>query len=282
MKITFSLILLVVSAVAGAQPAFDAASIKPSLPPGQRVRWVGIQGGPGSSDPGRIDGRNMSLQGYVETAYSLSYYQVSGPDWTANDCFDIAATMAPGTTKAEYLQMLQKLLADRFHLVVHRETKQLPVYRLVVAKGGSRMQPPASDPAETPGTDKDSGGKLTRDKDGYPLLAGGMTMAIMPGPDGKPRARTQGHKKRMDAVVGLLSGQLATPVIDATGLTGEYDYALSWIPARPGTGPSEEVSDVGPDLFQAIQQQLGLKLEGAKGPVEVMVIDSASKTPVEN
>jgi uncharacterized protein (TIGR03435 family) len=264
-----------------AQPAFEAASIKPSLPMGQRTeRWLGVQGGPGTSDPGRITGRNMSVKNWVEYAYGLAYYQVYGPDWAENERFDIDAKLALNSTKDDLRLMLQKLFQERFDLVVHRETRQLPVYRLVLAKGGSKLQAPAPDNPDAP--KNDGGGKLERGKDGYPILTAGTTMAIMPGPDGKPRARAQGHKKGIDAIVGLLAGQMSTPVIDSTGLKAEYDYVLSWIPTPPGVTVTDEASEVGPDLFQAIQQQLGLKLEAGKGPVEVMVIDSARKAPTEN
>lgn len=222
----------------------------------------------------------MTLKNWVQYAYGLPYYQVFGPEWTQGDAYDIEAKLPLNSTKDDLKLMLQKLLQERFDLVVHRETRQLPVYRLVLAKGGAKLQPPAPDHPDAAKSDGD--GRLERDKEGYPILNASTTMAIVQGPDGKPRARAQGHKKGVDAIVGLLSGQTATTVVDNTGLKGEFDYVLSWIPSQAGVMVTQESSDVGPDLFAAIQQQLGLKLESGKGPVEVMVIDSARRTPSEN
>jgi len=278
-------VLLIAAAALAAQPQskpapeFEAASVKVAPPPDGRGMSVGMTGGPGSSDPGRIRIMNESLKGLVETAYRMSYWEVSGPDWTDGQKFNIDATLAPGTTKEQLGLMLQKLLADRFQLVVHRETKEVPLYRLVVAKSGSKLQPAA--PGQPSKDEPEANGPLKRDKDGYPILRKGMGVAMVAGNSGG-RARAQGHKEPIGSIVSLLSGQLACPVLDTTGLTGEYDYVLSWIPSHPGSGPGEAASDAGPDLFQAIQEQFGLKLERGKGPIEVLVIDSAARTPREN
>jgi uncharacterized protein (TIGR03435 family) len=104
----------------------------------------------------------------------------------------------------------------------------------------------------------------------------------MIGSGSEPHARAQAFKKPIDNLVQLLAGQTGAPVVDATGLKGEYDYTLSWIPTPPGTGPSDSANDAGPDLFAALREQLGLQLEHAKGQVEILVIDHANKTPVAN
>ena len=260
---------------AAAQPQFEAASVKPAAPQG---RGVGMRGGPGTDDPGRIVYTNVSFKPLVAAAYGMKFYQVSGfPEWTETQRFDVMATLPAGTTKDEFRQMQQKLLADRFQLVVHRETKEMALYRLVVARGGPKLKP-LTPPKDQP-FDPTNG--PARDRDGYPVLGSETSMAMVAGGDG-PHARAQAYQKPIDNLIQLLAGQTGAPVVDATGLKGEYDYTLSWIPTPPGTGPSDSASDVGPDLFAALREQLGLQLEHAKGQVEILVIDRANKTPVEN
>jgi uncharacterized protein (TIGR03435 family) len=260
-----------------AQPEFEAASVKPST---ARFRGWSGKGGPGTGDPGRVT-RTSTLGALVLEAYSLRQYELVGPEWLGHvdpgpdtPTYEFTASMAPGTTRAEYLQMLQQFLTVRFKIAMHRETRQLPTYKLVVAKGGPKVQQLALTPEKPETTDDAAPRKMKTDKDGYPILRADMGMAMM-------MDRARAHGRKMDDLLQLLRGQTGVPVVDATGLT-EFEYTLSWIPTRPGTAPSENSSDVGPDLFQAVQQQLGLKLEGTKGPVEVLVIDSASKVPVEN
>src|SRR5215469_12618111 len=128
MKNLYALAFLCVTAAA--QPAFEAASIKP-VPPGPcAVCWRG-NGGPGTSDPGRVF-RSTNLRGLIVEAYDLQLYQYFGPSSAEEQRFDFTATMPRGTTKAEYHQMLQRFLTDRFHLVVHHESRELPVLQLTV------------------------------------------------------------------------------------------------------------------------------------------------------
>lgn len=136
--------------------------------------------------------------------------------------------------------MLQTLLADRFRLVLHRETKQLPVYELIVAKGGPKLKESAEDASTFLHTDAKS---ITAAKVAMPMF------------------------------VKLLSQQMGRSVLDKTGLSENYDFKLEWTP--------DEANGDGPSIFTAIQEQLGLKLEPSKGPVEVLVIDHAEK-PSEN
>src|SRR5262245_56902879 len=125
-------------------PSFEAASIKPSAPmpvggfkPGSRLvcPLTGC-GGPGTSDPERIRVPSISLKSLVQTAHNVRPYQIEGPSWLESGRFDIEATIHPGATKDEANLMLQKLLVDRFQLKLHRETRELPIYALVVAKSG--------------------------------------------------------------------------------------------------------------------------------------------------
>jgi uncharacterized protein (TIGR03435 family) len=267
----------------GARPTFDAASVKAAPPPdGRGGRRVGMTGGPGTDSPGRINFENIGLGAVIGKAYDVKYYQISGPAWFESERFNIIATVPLGTTKDQFRLMLQNLLADRFNLALHKESREMSIYSLTVAKNGPKLKKAAPDPPHDANDAADApnggGGKLAADADGYPALRPGMTMAIMSTPIG-PRARLA-NKEHTEWLAGMLSGQLGRPVVDATGLTGEYDISLYWIPQRPDSIAADDPN--GPDLIAALQQQLGLKLEPKKGPIEVLVVDHAEKTPTAN
>lgn len=233
----------------------------------------GWDGGPGTQDPTRIDYQNVSMNNLVTQAYGLNHWQVSGPDWMGLAMYDITARVPAGATKEQFQLMLQKLLADRFSMQVHRETKELPIYSLTAGKSGSKLKPhvevsPPPDSADKPTPEESGRPKLGAD--GYPILSGGTTMAVMSG-----RARVQMIDKDLAWLAGQLSGQLGGPVSDETGLTGKYDIALYW-------SSRQSDADNEPDLMAAVQQQLGLKLEKKKGPSEMLVIDHVDKEPTGN
>jgi len=267
---------------ASAQPTFDAVSVKVAPPRDGRGRSVAFIGGPGTKTPDRINVENYGMAALISRAYGVEYYQVTGPDWITafnSEKYNIVATIPPGTTEEQFRVMMQNLLADRFHLKLHKESKEMGTYSLTVAKNGPKLrkavpEPPpdaSDDDARPPGA---GGGKMKTDAEGYPILAAGMTMAMM-----GDRARLQ-NKGHMDVLVNLLAGQLSHPVVDATGLTEEYEFSLSWIPRPPDSAAPEDPA--GPDLFAALQQQLGLKLEAKKGPIEILVVDHADRIPTEN
>lgn len=310
---------------AQAQPAdktltFDAASIKPAAPPTPNGRGMimmrGPSGGPGSKDPGRIHYPYMSLKNLLMNAYDVKNFQITGPDWLDKELFDVEATMPPETTKEQFRVMLQNLLAERFKLTIHRETKDLPMYSLVVGKNGPKMKesvetPPPSpaDPDAPPPAPKAAFGPggLKIGPDGFPILPapnggrGGMTTMMMPG-----RARLGAQQQTMQDLATRLSNMLNHPVTDATDLKAKYDFSLTYSPEglNSGIGPGRDLmamakaqlppggGDHGPsdapdaepaeNLFSAVQSQLGLKLEAKKGPVELIVIDHMEKTPTEN
>jgi uncharacterized protein (TIGR03435 family) len=291
---------------------FDVASVKPAAPPvpdGRgRILMAGPSGGPGTKDPGRIHYPFMNLRNLLMTAYDVKNFQIVGPPWLDSERFEISATMPPETTKEQFRIMLQNLLAERFKMKVHRETKELPMYALVVAKGGPKMAesketpPPAEDgnPSAPPPAMPKMG------PDGFPdmtnFLGGraGLFNIMMPG-----RARMIAHQQTMQDLATRLSNQLSKPVTDTTGLTGKYDFTLTFLPdysvgpmgplppppppaaggGEAGRGPVPAPptdAEAPPDIFAAIQAQLGLKLESKKGPVEQIVIDHIEKTPTEN
>ncbi len=258
---------------------FEVASIKPSDP---NERRIGIQGSPGQA---RFTGVTLKL--LIQQAYNVREFQISGgPGWAGSDRYDILAKMpadeAPFPTDPEKVTdeqrktfqerrqaMLQALLAQRFQLKIHRESKELSVYNLSVAKGGAKL--------------KDNGGK-TAD----PNMRPGM-MRISPG-------MLTGSQQGIPFLVQALSQILGRTILDQTGLTGRYDFELKWTPDQstgglfgrgplgpppPGIEPPPPPDPNGPNIFTAVQEQLGLKLDSGKGPVEIIVIDSAQK-PTED
>ena len=288
---------------------FDAATIKPFEPPsggGRMMFGRGGRGGPGSTDPGRIHYSIITLKGLLVAAYNVKDYQISGPAWLDTERFDVQATMPPETTKEQLNIMLQNLLAERFKLTVHRETKELPMYSMVVNKNGPKMKesvetPPAeeSKKEDAPPPPPPGRGPMKMGPDGFPVLPtnfggrGGLFMMMTPF-----GARLMGQKQTMQDLVERLSSTLTKPVTDATGLKGKYDFTLTYSmdglnngmmllgPPPPGDGGRGrgEMPDVEPpqNIFLAIQSQLGLKLEPKKGPVDLVVVDHMEKTPTEN
>jgi len=291
---------------------FDAAAIKPFVPPNPgrgMIMGRGGRGGPGSSDPGRIHYAVITLKGLLAIAYDVKDYQISGPAILDSDRFDIQATMPPETTKEQFHIMLQNLLAERFKVTVHRETKELPMYSLVVNKNGPKMKEAVETPAEEPKAEErkeDAApppllgrGPIKMGPDGFPILplpgGGRGGFFTMMTPFG---AKLTGQKQTMQDLVERLSQTLSKPVTDATGLKGKYDFTLTYsmdglnnggnlmmLGPPPGEADRKrEMPDVEPaqNIFLAIQSQLGLKLEAKKGSVDLIVVDHAEKTPTEN
>lgn len=247
-------------------PAFEAASIKPN----------NRGGGPYTRTlPGRFLTTYTSLRDLIAFAYGVRTDQIAeGPSWMASDHYDIEATAA-GNPPASQLTgaMLQALLEDRFKLVLHRETRQLPVYELTVVKNQLKLQPmkegsctpvsPDSLPPVAPGTTR-------LPVCGYPWNYGpkGLNWTL------------DGEAVGMGPLAESLSRTgLGRSVIDKTGLAGYYQVHLKWTVDRLGPTPVDDQS--GPSIFTALPEQLGLQLKSAKGPVEVLVIDHAEK-PSEN
>jgi uncharacterized protein (TIGR03435 family) len=245
------------------------------------------------------------------TAFGIQEDQFSGPDWVmTNDyaaalTFDIVAKLPPGTTKEQANVMLRKLLAERFNLTVHTEKKDFEVYALMVTKGGPKLKPaaPADGPAPPPPSPGEPPRPFAKDQDGFPVLPAGYPNIVGLG--------SAGHKQitaRMETttvLLGMLGIDLGTNhLVDKTGLTDKYDFKLAYstaglprpaVPARviaaraavdaaAGVAPSpiDNASDPAPDLFAALEKQLGLKLEKSKAPMDVVVIDHIEKTPTEN
>jgi bla regulator protein BlaR1 len=249
---------LVVFAQQAQRSSFEVASIKPGNPNERGPKGVGTNGN-------QFMARDASLRLMIQVAYGLQDHQiVGGPNWIDSDLFTIdakpnAATPLPDPNRrADFDRMinlmLQSLLEERFKLAVHRETRMEPIYELVVAKGGPKL--------------KESAGPDANGRQG------------IFGRPGYWAATNQG----IGALVGVLSQQLGRPVRDKTGITGRYDYTLTYMPEPtqpvPGAPQPEAFPPVdsnAPSIFTALQEQLGLKLESTRGPVEVLVVDNAEK-----
>jgi uncharacterized protein (TIGR03435 family) len=245
------------------RPEFEVATVRPFAPQTKdgKLVMIGSEG-----DPGMVRMMAMSLHDLVRQAYHVKDYQVDGPAWTTTERYDITAKIPPGTTPETQRLMEQNLLADRFHLTIHREqSKEMQVYALVVGKNGLKVQP---------------------------------VPANRPGPGGFTRFRGLGHiecvKISFSSFADMISRYVDHPVHDRTDVNDVFDFKLDFAmdPALmtiPGmaTKAAAEMKASGrdeselPSIFTAVQT-LGLRLEPKKEPMDVIVIDHADKTPTEN
>lgn len=256
MRYVFALALLVTPILAQTG-GFDVVSIKPSDPLSRNMH-IGI--GPSGS----FEASGVNLMSLIAQAYDVRGFQiVGGTGWMNDDRYTIATKdEAKGPSEADLSKMndaqqqqfrdrllakLRAMLADRFQLKIHRETKEMPVYELTVAKGGVKMQIAPED--------------------------GNHDVGLNSSRTNEAKTGVTGKRLPMEVLTRFLSNQVGRTVVDRTGLTDHYNFKLVY---------SADMGDTtGPSIFTALQEQLGLKLESAKGPVEVLVIDRAEK-PSDN
>ncbi len=234
------------SSLAGAQaPAFEVASIRP-----RNTADAGRGRSSIDSAPGSLTIRNAGLSSCIKWAYHVMDYQISGPAWLQIDKYDITAKSTGPAPMEQLRQMLQTLLAERFQLQVHRETKELPVYALVAAKSGPKLH--KADPDGNTGMKGDNGSFVF-------------------------------HGTSMPQFAEDLStlSQVDRPVLDRTGIPGVFDFNLKFGESNDEMKRALITGD-GASIFTLIQEQLGLKLEARKGPVEMLVIDRVERAPTEN
>jgi uncharacterized protein (TIGR03435 family) len=233
-----SLILFAARWAAG-QPAFEVASVKVS----RSTTRPGVEVSPGSLT---IDG---SLHYILGWGFDVKGYQVTGPGWLASERYRIAAKPAAPSSPVDLRRMLQTLLAERLKLAFHRETKELPVYALVVGKNGPRL------------TESKTEGEPVTTNNPKRVGSGGTSV-----------------RTSMAHLADLLDGSCPDPVVDRTGLTGRYDFTLDLSSYLPGIQPG----DLPVILNEALQKQLGLGLEQRRVAVEMLIVDHIEKVPVEN
>ncbi len=266
---------------AAPSPSYEVASINPNRSGDMRIgiRFL----------PGRFSTTGATVKQLIALAYDVRNFQVSGgPSWISSDKYDIdakepdvlaeeLAKLPPDQRREKMGLLIQSLLADRFQLEVSHGTKELPVYALVVGKNGPKIQQAKADDTYPNGM---------KGPDGRALGHGGM-MGMAPG-------QLTGQGVPLAFLVQQLSQQLGRSVLDQTGLKGNYDFTLKWTPDQssaamfqgpPGGGPGSDNApppdSSGPSIFTAVQEQLGLKLESTKGPVEILIIDHIAQ-PTEN
>lgn len=185
MRSRLVLLFLMCSAVFGQtpeSPTFEVASVKPAAPPeANGRRMIFMRGGPGTPDPERVTFTGMPMMNLLTTAYDVKNFQITGPAWLDSERFDISAKIAPGATKEQFHLMLQNLLMERFHLVLHRESKQLPGYELVIAKSGLKLKESTEviDTSAPPGPPPGPPGPPKRDANGNPILERPGLMMMM-------------------------------------------------------------------------------------------------------
>jgi uncharacterized protein (TIGR03435 family) len=261
--------------------AFEVASVKPSAPPERGAFFGPARGGPGTPDPGQITWTYATLKSLLMTAYDVKTYQISGPAWLDTERYDIVAKVPAGATKEQGTVMWQNLLAERFGVTLHHESREFQVAELVIAKGGPKLKESTEDPnASLPGPPKfDKSGELS---------GPGMVTMIMAGANG-PSAHTVAKAQPLSKLTTMLGNQMKRPVLDKTGLTGNYDFSLDFmpdvgrIPLPPSAvGPNDSASEPASSLAAAVQQQLGLRLVAGKAKLDVVVIDKVEKVPTEN
>jgi uncharacterized protein (TIGR03435 family) len=254
-----------------------------------------LRGGPESSDPEHFTCNQAPMSMILSTAFDARSFRMSAPAWAENQRYEILAKVPPGATRDQFRAMLQGLLAERFGMQFHRETRELPGYEMVVAKGGVKMKgAEAGAEADSAPVAAGRGGRgvvaISEDRDGLPQVNPGRHVrAILMLPDG--RRRISGRLQTMEDIRLMAENQSKAPVIDKTGITGTYDFNLDI--EGPGAGlaaaapstPSDALPDAGipaATLFSGMAEQLGLKLQAKKIPVEVVVIDRLEKTPTGN
>jgi len=258
------------SALGQEHNSFDVASVKPT---GRTDGRALLQ-----ATPGRLAMANLTLRRLILIAYDLQDYQLVGePAWIDSESYDIEAK-ADGNPSVQQMEgaMLQNLLEERFSLAQHRETRQRNVYKLSSAKGGPKLQP-AVEGSCTPYV-TNAPPPTTKPGEPPPSFCGFQST----GSEGSNRS-LNGKRVTMADLAKTLSrtytAMLGRNVIDATGLTGSFDIHLTWAmdsltPRAIDTPPPDTA---GPSIFTALQEQLGLKLEAAKGPVDVLVLDHIEK-----
>jgi uncharacterized protein (TIGR03435 family) len=240
-------VLLCAAQLCAAQ-TFEVATVKLSPPPeGDRIN-INL----GNFRSGRLTLTNVTLKDAMKFAWELSSdEQIVAPDWNRTVRFDIEALAPPATPPHELHRMTQELLTERLHLVLRKEEKVLRHMALITAKGGPKLKQAGPEPATPPGI--------------------------------QVRGKIRHNQMPMSQLAGLLSRFERQTIVDLTGLTGPYEVALEWAPdTNTATEDLSAPPSERPGLFAALQEQLGLRLEPRRAPLQVIVVEQVSKTPEAN
>jgi uncharacterized protein (TIGR03435 family) len=224
-------------------PKFEVTSVRVNHSEGQQERYPRLANG-------KLTAENTTMRTILQVAYGLTKIQITGPAWLDSDRFDLAATAPQGVPDTDLMPMLQSLLKDRFNFAAHNEKREMAVYNLLVLKDGPKFA--LFDPAHIPPTPPRNGASS--------MIIGQMTMT---------------------GLAGQLTNTTGRLVLNKTGLEGNYFCAVTFTPLT--TQANEVATGAGAlDIFAAIQLQLGLKMESAKEPVDILVVDRAERVPTEN
>jgi uncharacterized protein (TIGR03435 family) len=283
--------------------SFEVASVKPGGPMDPAAIMAGKMRIGMKIDAARVDIGMLSLSDLIRIAYKVKSYQIQGPEWMTGERFNISAKLPDGAKEEQVPEMLQTLLAERFKLAIHRQSKEQNVYALLVAKGGLKMKPaepadPKAEPAPAPGA---TGIRMSGDIQGKGVVVAG-------GPNGNQTKMTMNNgmmhmeNSRMPiaGLVEMLSRFVDKPVVDMTDLKGEYQVGIdlsmedmrniarasgmggAMMLAGPApTGAPAEASDPTSSIFTSVAQ-LGLKLEPRKSAIDLVVVDHLEKLPTDN
>jgi uncharacterized protein (TIGR03435 family) len=316
--------LLAATAWSQPRPSFEAASIRPSAPIDAAKMMAMIQAGKmplgAHISATRAEYDYLDLKTLLSYAYGVKPYQITGPDWMSGARFDIIAKLPEGSAKADAARMLQTLLEDRFKLAVHRATEEHTVLAIVAAKGGAKLKPSAEKPAPIDEDAPLKPGEINMDTPDGPtrgkIDVATMSSVIDMGLKGKMAYKINAAAKTVhidfmmttlpgfaDMTTQLLTqmggGIAAQRIVDATGITGNYDASLDLSLAgmmamakaagidQPASAPAAAAGEApdpgsgGVTLAQALQS-MGLKFESRKAPVEQFIVDHIEKTPTEN
>ena len=270
-------------------PQFEVASVKPFAPaPGQVAAGLHFDGA-------QVRGVGLSLRDYLATAYRFKATLISGPDWTATDRFDISATLPEGASKTQVPEMLQALLVDRFQVKLHKDKKEFPIFALVLAKGPMKLKELPPDPNADPVNDEPVGmanvATIIAVGNGVSVqYARGASFSV-------GNNRIEVRKLPLWVFCRNLERYSDRQIVDMTGLTGSYDFSFDVTPedyaammlralVLRGTNLPPEAQKLldasPPSALSDALQQVGLKLESRKAPLDTLVIDSALKTPTAN
>lgn len=318
LRITLSLILTATAVLAQAPPSFEVAAIKPSAPLDNAAMRAGTAHTGVKIDDARVDVGTTTLFRLLCIAYRIKPYQVSGPDWLKTTMFDIQAKIPKGRTADDVPEMLQILLTERFGLKVHHDSRDQAVYALIVGPGGPKLKPGTPEPAPPPVSPDapkpqemsvptaQGDVKITRSSQGFGIempggeIKGKVRMIVNQGTGGQPmRLHVESSDMTMKTFAELLStGVVNRPVVDVTGLTGSYEVAVdmsqddamnvarasvSYMGNGGGEGgnPGAASDPAGSSIITSIQN-LGLRLDPRKMPLDLLVIDHMEKMPTAN
>ena len=266
-------------------PKFEVASVRPSQPTGTDRVDIGVH-----RDGAQMRIVSLPMRDYIARAYRVKLYQVTGPEWLTSERFDVNAKLPEGSNPDQLPEMLQSLLEERFQIKLHREKKDLPVYALTIGKPPLKIQESALDPA-APAPKGTANVTASGSAAGVSVDLGNGSYYTFA--DGKFEIK----KVAMDMLARQLERYVDRPILDMTNLTGTYDLTFAVTPEDYQTMLIHAAVNAGmmlpPQVLQLLDnssiaslmdglQQLGLKLDARKAPLDVLVIDQMSKTPTEN